>query len=72
MKLLNDKRGFVDPETLMSPGFVILVLFAWSATLIGYFGGKSMGMEAVPLTTLLILLVGELVACYVVAIKMFD
>ena len=66
-----NKKGFLDPEILYSPAFVILSLFALTATVLGYFGGKSMGIEtSFPIWQLLIIMAVEVLAAYVITLRM--
>ncbi len=55
---------FIDLDILYSPGFVLLALGALSATAIGYVWSKSMEAGGFPVWQLLLIMVGELVACY--------
>ena len=64
MKLLNDKKGFLDTEVLMSLGFIILFLFAAVATLLGYVWSKKQGWVALPIWQLFIILGGEFFVAY--------
>ena len=70
MKVIEDKRGFIDTEILLSPGFVILAILAWSATIAGWVMSRNAGWEAFSIPNLLILLGVELVACYIFAARM--
>lgn len=73
MNWLQDKRGFVDTEVIMSPGFVILAAIAVGATLLGWVGGKKMGFEAsFPAWQIIIFIFFELIACYVITVKMLN
>ena len=69
MKLLNDKRAFVDTEIIMSAGFVILAGMAIVATIAGYIWGKKMGWGSFPAWQLLVIIVVELIAAYVIAAR---
>lgn len=64
-----NKKGFIDTEVLFSRAFIILLLFGWGATILGYILGKQMGFPPFPLTTMLVILLGELIAAYVFAAK---
>ena len=72
MSLLKDKRGFLDPEVIMSPGFIALAILSVGAIVIGWFGGKSMGFDAFPLWNILVFIPFDLAICYVITIKMLD
>lgn len=68
-KKMNNKAQ-LDPEILTSPGFIILAVLAISATVLGWSMGPKMGFESrFPLWQLLIIIVGELVASYVIAAR---
>lgn len=69
MNLLNDKRGFLDLEVLMSIGFVILFVFAASATLLGYIWSKKQGWDAIPVWQLITILVTEFFGAYFFAAR---
>ncbi len=60
---------FIDPDVLFSPGFVLLSIGALSATAIGYVWSKSMEAGGFPLWQLLLIMCGEVVACYYFASK---
>ena len=64
MKLLKDKRAFLDMEILTSLGFIILFLFAASATLIGYIWSRNQGWAVLPFWQRICILVGEFFAAY--------
>jgi len=64
-----NRKGFIDGEVLGSPFFVILMLFALSATAIGYIGGKKMGLDSFPIWQLVLMLIGEIVACYIITAR---
>ena len=57
----------VDMEIVASPGFVILSLMALGATALGYIYSVRSDLIAMPLWQLVVLMGGELVACYVIA-----
>ena len=70
MHLLKDKRAFVDGEVLASPGFVILVVMAVGATLLGWILGPQMGFEEkLPIWQLLLIIVVETIVCYVIVAR---
>ena len=60
---------FIDPDILYSPGFVLLSLVALSATAMGYLWSKSMEAGGFPLWQLILIMVGEVIACYYFASK---
>lgn len=59
-----NKKAFLDTEILMSSGFILLLLFAWSATIIGYVISKRMDAPPFPLWQIGLVLLGEAVASY--------
>lgn len=59
----------IDSEILTSPGFLILYAIAAGATLLGFVGGKNMGMPVMPIWQLIVILIGEAVACYFFAAR---
>ena len=56
-----NKKGFIDGETFQSPGFWILVVLGWSATILGWKMSQSFG-DSLPLWQILITLVVIFVA----------
>ena len=72
MGLFEDKRGqFFDPETFLNPGFLILSALAIAATLLGW--KLSLGMDFhYSITEVILLIFFEIIACYIIALKMFD
>ena len=60
---------FIDTDVLYSPGFVLLVLGSLSATAIGFVWSGQMGWERLPIWQLILIMGGELVACYYFAAK---
>jgi len=70
--LWSDKRGFVETEILMSAGFLILVAMAVGATVIGWMWGKKVGWETFTIPQLLIIISVEVVACYVIVLRMSE
>ena len=72
MNLLKDRRGFVDMEVIMSPGFIILTAMAITATLLGW--KFSMGMvedgAGWPLWQIIFIMVAEVAACYIITWRM--
>jgi|TARA_R100000750_G_C2306861_1_gene80955 hypothetical protein len=67
--MLKDKRGFLDTEVLFSPAFVILFLFAFSATMMGFIWAKRADWVVMPIWQLLVIIVGEFIAAYFFAAK---
>tara|TARA_R100001530_G_scaffold57811_1_gene41990 strand:- start:45 stop:254 length:210 start_codon:yes stop_codon:yes gene_type:complete len=67
--LLEDKRGFIDGEVLMSAGFIILAAMAIGATALGYIFAKKSGMDVFPTWQLILIIGGELVAAYIFAAR---
>ncbi len=58
-------------EIIATPGFVILVAMAVGATIIGWMMGPQMGFEErFPVWQLLAILGVEVIACYLVVLKM--
>ena len=64
---MNKKAQIVDMEVLMTPGFIILTVMAWAATIIGW--KMSLGMDGGgwPLWQIGLILIIELIASYVFA-----
>lgn len=52
-----NKKAFITAETFMVPGFWVLVILGWSATLIGYTMSKSMDSGALPLWNVIVVLI---------------
>ena len=52
-----NKKGFIDGDTLYNPGFWILVVLGWTATIVGWTWSKSMDSGAFPLWQVLLTLV---------------
>ena len=69
---MKNKKAQIDSEVITGTGFWILLVIAVSATLIGYVSSKKAGWIAMPLWQLLIMLVVEVVACYIFAARMFN
>lgn len=67
--ILKDKRAFLDMEVLTSLGFIILFIFAASATLIGYIWSKNAGWAVLPLWQVILILAGEFFAAYYFAAR---
>ena len=57
-----NKKGFITAETFMSPGFWILVILGWSATLIGWTMSKGMETGALPLWQIILTLIVIVIA----------
>jgi len=66
---LKDKKGFIDPEILFTPAFIILFGLGAIATVLGYFMGKQMGFASFPLWQLGIILLVIFGAAYFFAAK---
>ncbi len=64
-----NKKGFIDLEILTSPAFVILCIFALSATIAGFFLAAKWGTASFPLWQQVMIIVVEIVACYVFAAR---
>ena len=65
-----NNKGQVDMEILASPGFIILTVMAWGATILGW--KMSMGMTegaGWPLWQIGLILVIEAVASYIFAAR---
>lgn len=67
--MFNDKRAFIDPDVVMSIGFVVLAGMAIVATVIGYVLSKSWVGDSFKLWQLLIIIVVELIAAYFFAAR---
>lgn len=57
----------IDMDIVASPAFVILSLMALGATALGYLMSFRMDWTPIPIWQLIVLMGGELVACYVIA-----
>jgi len=70
MKQMNKKAQLIDFEVVASLGFIILVAMAVGATLIGWkmSAGFSDG-PGWPMWQILIIIVIEIVACYIFAAR---
>jgi len=67
---MNNKKAQFDMEILASPGFVILALMAVSATVLGWTFASKFGVETrFPVWQLLVIILGELIAAYVIAAR---
>lgn len=66
---MNKKAQAIDMEVITSPGFAILFLGAAAATLLGWLAGKKMGFGAFPLWQILITIVVEAVASYIIVAR---
>ena len=72
MNLFNNKKGqAIDTEVLSSPGFAILSALAVVATFIGWYASRNMEYHF-PLWQVGIIMVVEVIICYIFAMKMFD
>jgi len=54
--MIKNKKGFITGDTFQSPGFWILVVLGWSATILGWKLSKSFG-SALPTWQILATLV---------------
>lgn len=59
----------IDWDVITTPGFVLLCIGSWAATLIGWVWSKKSEMASFSVPTLLIVLVIELIAAYYFAAK---
>jgi hypothetical protein len=65
-----DKKGqLLDMSIITSAGFVILFVLAASATLLGYVFGKKMGFGTFPLWQIIVTIVVEFIAAYVIVMR---
>ena len=64
-----NKRGFLDIEVLASPGFIILVVMAVAATIIGWKMSSSWGEGSWPLWQIILIIVAEVIASYVIVAR---
>jgi len=55
---------FIDWEVVNSPGFVILSILAVGATILGYILGSKWDLPSFSFVQLIIIILGELIACY--------
>ena len=67
---MNKKAQAIDMEILASPGFVILSVMAIAATVMGWSMGPKMGIAVrFPIWQLLVIIMVELIAAYVIAAR---
>lgn len=59
----------IDMDVVASPAFVILAGMALGATALGYMFSIRSELIAMPLWQLMVLMVGETVACYVIVAR---
>ncbi len=59
----------IDLDIVYSPGFVLLAAGSLGATALGFVWSSNMGWERLPIWQLLLIMMGELVACYYFASK---
>jgi hypothetical protein len=59
----------IDMDVITSAGFVILSMMALGATALGYLFSVKTELLAMPLWQLIVLMAGELVACYIIAAR---
>jgi len=64
-----NKKAFVDLEVIASPGFIILVAMAVSATLLGWKLSGSWSESSLPFWQVIIAIVVEVVAAYFFAAR---
>ena len=64
---MKSKKAQVDAEILYSPGFIILIVMAVGATVMGFVMGKRMGYDSFKIWQLLLIIAVEVIACYVFA-----
>ena len=64
MKILKNKRAFLDFEVLTSAGFIILFLLAFSATALGYIWSKKSEWAVLPMWQLILIVIVEFIAAY--------
>ena len=67
---MNKKAQLIDFEVVASMGFIILVAMAVGATLIGWkFGGSISDGPGWPLWQILLIIVAEIVASYIIVAR---
>ncbi|KKN16036.1 hypothetical protein LCGC14_0979980 [marine sediment metagenome] len=59
----------IDMDVVGTPAFVILAGMALGATALGYMMSIKMGWIPLPLWQLVVIMGGELVACYVIVAR---
>ncbi len=59
----------IDMDVVATPAFVILSMMALGATALGYMLSVNMGWIPMPLWQLIVIMGGELVACYVIVAR---
>ena len=59
----------IDMDVVATPAFVILSMMALGATALGYMLSVNMGWIPMPLWQLIVIMAGELVACYVIVAR---
>lgn len=64
-----NKKAFLDMDVLTSTSFIILLGFAWIATIGGWMMGRSMGMDSFPLYQILIFMGIEIIIVYVITLR---
>ena len=65
-----NKKAQLDMDVLSEPAFWILAGFSVSATLLGYIMSKKMEWVPLPIWQLLIILIVEVVASYIITWRM--
>ena len=67
---MNKRAQIVDMEIVATPGFVILAVMAVASTVLGWTMGPQFGIEnRFPIWQLLVIIMVELIACYVIAAR---
>ena len=67
--LENKKAQLIDMEILGSLAFIILAGMAISATVLGYVMGQNMGWGQFPVWQLIVIILVEILAAYVIVAK---
>lgn len=68
---MNKRGQVIDGEILASPGFVVLAGLAVLATFLGWYFSRNMEFHF-PLWQVGLVMVFEIIICYIFALKMFD
>jgi|TARA_Y100000310_G_scaffold159030_1_gene158451 hypothetical protein len=66
---MNKKGQIVDTEVLFSAGFIILVVMAIGATLLGYKFSLGMDSGGFEVWKLIVIIIAEIIACYFFAAR---
>ena len=72
MKFIDNKKAQLELPDINWIAFFALVLFAWIGTIMGFAGAGMMEGGGYPMWMKITILLGELVACYIITAKMFD